>query len=267
MLSPKTAGMIGAVLATLCGPAFGQADDVADVPSQQRRAGGDENRRYFLIRPADMGGRPKEGYGLVVILPGGNGSADFHPFVKRIYKHAVPAGYLAAQPVAVQWRSGQKIVWPTALSRVPGQQFTTEEFIQSVVFDVRATHKIDPHKVFLLTWSSSGPAAYTESVSEKSPITGAFIAMSVFRPQMTGRSPVLKGRRFYLYHSPQDRVCPFRMAKAAEEFLRSKGAEVRLTTYEGGHGWRSPTLYADIRRGLQWLDRSASTQPASDAAR
>ncbi len=265
MLLAKTTVIVG-TFAALCGAAWGQADDVADVPAQERRAGDDENRRYFLIGPPAGVKPPKEGYGLVIVLPGGDGSAEFHAFVKRIYKHAVPEGYVVAQPIAVEWRSGQKTVWPTALSRVPGQKFTTEEFIRSVVVDVKAAHKIDARKVFLLTWSSSGPAAYTESVSEGTPVAGSFIAMSVFRPELLGKSPALKGRRYYLYHSPEDRVCPFRMAQTAHEFLKSKGAEVQMATYRGGHGWRSPTLYADIRRGLEWLDRSASTQPAASVS-
>lgn len=266
MLLAKTTVIVGTVFTALSGAALGQADDVADVPSQERRAGDDENRRYFLIGPVADARPPKEGYGLVVILPGGDGSAEFHPFVKRIYKHAVLAGYLAAQPIAVEWRAGQKVVWPTALSRVPGQKFTTEEFIRSVVADVKTAHKIDARKVFLLVWSSSGPAAYTESVAEGTPVTGAFIAMSVFRPQLLGKFPSVKGKRYYLYHSQEDRVCPFRMVQAAEKFLKAKGAEVQMATYKGGHGWGSPTVFPDIHRGLQWLDRSASTQPASAAS-
>jgi hypothetical protein len=68
------------------------ADDVADVPSQDLRAGGDAQKRYFLIGPAKDAKAPAAGYGLVVILPGGDGSADFHPFVKRIFKNSLPEG-------------------------------------------------------------------------------------------------------------------------------------------------------------------------------
>src|SRR5947209_6991270 len=103
-------------------------DDVADIPSQDLRAGKDENKRYFLIGPTKDAKAPKGGYGLIVILPGGPGSADFHPFVKRIFKHAVPEGYIAAQPVAVTWADTQEIVWPTAGNKklVPEAKFTTE---------------------------------------------------------------------------------------------------------------------------------------------
>src|SRR5262249_42979507 len=73
--------------------------DVADIPSKELKAGGDADKRYFLIGPNKDAKGPTDGYGLVVILPGGDGSAEFNPFVRRIYKNALPDGYLAAQPV------------------------------------------------------------------------------------------------------------------------------------------------------------------------
>ena len=77
-------------------------DDVADIVSQDLRVGKDEHKRYFLVEPPKNSKAPKKGYGLIVVLPGGDGSADFHPFVKRIYKNAIPEDYLLAQPVAVK---------------------------------------------------------------------------------------------------------------------------------------------------------------------
>jgi hypothetical protein len=97
--SPRLVALL--YLAAALAPAAAQ-DDVADVPSQDLKAGKDDNKRYFLIGPAKGAKAPKGGYGLVVVLPGGAGTADFHPFVKRIYKNALPEGYLAAQPVAVK---------------------------------------------------------------------------------------------------------------------------------------------------------------------
>ena len=77
-----------------------------EVPSEKLRAGGDENKQYFLIGAAKDKKAPKDGFGLVVIMPGGDGSAEFHPFVKRLYEHALPGGYLAAQLIAVKWTQG-----------------------------------------------------------------------------------------------------------------------------------------------------------------
>src|SRR5262245_14481440 len=151
-------------------------DDVADVVSRDLRAGKDSHKRYFLIESPKAGTAPKEGYGLLVVLPGGDGSADFHPFVKRISKNAVPEGYVVAQPVAVKWTEGQEIVWPTAKDRVEGMKFSTEEFIDAVIEDVAGKYKLDPRRVFTLTWSSSGPAGYAASLG-CTRVTGSFIAM------------------------------------------------------------------------------------------
>lgn len=229
-------------------------DDVADIPSRDSTVGKDKNKRYFLVGPRKEAQAPKEGYGLVVLLPGGSGSADFHPFVKRIYKNAVPEGYLLAQPVAVKWTEKQQIIWPTASVKAEGMKFTTEEFIEAVIDDVAATHKLDPKRIFTLTWSSSGPAAYAASLSSKK-ITGSFIAMSVYKPNELPELKKAKGHGYYLYHSEDDRVCPYRMAEAAEKELKELGAKVTLKTYDGGHGWRGP-LWDDIREGLEWLEKN-----------
>ena len=243
------------LLAVVAG-AYGQAEDVADIPSQDLRVGGDENKRYFLIGPKRGAREPREGYGLVVVMPGGSGTADFHPFVKRIYKHALPERYLVAQPVAVKWTPGQRIVWPTRTHPVPKQEFSTEEFVEAVVKDVQEEHTVDERFIFTLTWSSSGPAAYAISLQEGTPITGSFIAMSVFKPDQLPPLKRAEGRPYYLYHSPEDKVCPFRMAEAARDALAGYGARVQLVTYRGGHGWRG-NVYGNIKRGIRWLERSA----------
>ena len=229
-------------------------DDVADIVSQDLRAEKDEHKRYFLIAPPKDAKAPKKGYGLLVVLPGGDGSANFHPFVKRIYKYAVPEGYLLAQPVAVKWTEKQEIVWPTDKNRVEGMKFSTEEFIDAVIKDVAGKYKLDPGRAFTLTWSSSGPAAYAASLSSDR-ITGSFIAMSVFKPDLLPPLEKAKGHAYFLYHSPDDRVCPYRMARQASRELKKSGARVKLATYEGGHGWRAG-LYDHIREGVQWLEKN-----------
>lgn len=232
-------------------------DDLADIPARDLTIGKDKNKRYFLIGPKKEAEAPKEGFGLVVILPGGPGTADFHPFVKRIYKNSVPEGYVVAQPVAVKWTDDQEIVWPTAKVKAEEMKFTTEEFIESVIDDVAAKHKLDPRKVFTLSWSSSGPAAYAASLSSKK-ITGSFVAMSVYKPRELPHLKQAKGHAYYLYHSEDDRLCPYRMAEAAEKELKELGAKVTLQTYDGGHGWRGP-LWEDIRTGLDWLEKNHAT--------
>jgi predicted esterase len=232
------------------------ADDVADVPSQDIKIGGDEKQRYFLIGPTKDSKAPDGGRGLVIIMPGGDGSADFHPFVKRIVKHALPEGYLAAQPVAVKWQANPKIVWPTETNKVAEMKFSTETFVEAVIADVAVKHKLDPKRIFTLSWSSSGPAAYAISLSSKK-VVGSFIAMSVFDPKTLPPLDAAKGHAYFLYHSPDDRVCPYRMAKEAEKTLKERGAKVQLTDYAGGHGWRGG-LYEQIRGGIDWLEKNAA---------
>lgn len=234
-------------------------DDVADVPSKDLRAGKDENKRYFLIGPKADATAPTGGYGLIVILPGGPGTADFHPFVKRIFKYAVPDGYVVAQPVAVKWTEKQQVVWPTKKLPAEKMKFTTEEFVEAVIGDVAAAHKLDPQRIFTLSWSSSGPAAYAVSLNCPK-VTGSFIAMSVFRPDWLPGLEKAKDHGYFLYHSPDDKVCPFRMAEQAVKDLEAKGAKVKLVTYEGGHGWRG-NIYGNIREGVQWLEANHAPAP------
>jgi RNA polymerase sigma factor (sigma-70 family) len=229
--------------------------DVADIPALEKKAAGDVNKRYFMIGPKKNTKAPAEGYGLVVILPGGDGSAEFLPFVKRIYKNALPDNYLAAQPIAKNWAPAQQIVWPTKTNPVDKMQFNTEEFVDAVIQDVNKKFKIDRKKVFTLSWSSSGPAAYATALRNPHSVAGSFIAMSVFNPRFLPPLEGGKGHSFYLLHSEQDRVCPYRMAEQAKQSLTEIGAKVRLETYEGGHGWRGD-VFGNIHAGIGWLEKN-----------
>ena len=229
--------------------------DVADIPAQELQAAGDAHKRYLLIGPKINSKPPAEGYGLVVIMPGGDGSAEFHPFVKRIYKNALSDAYVAAEPIAIQWTPNQQIVWPTKTNPVAGMKFVTEEFVEAVIEDVAKKHKLDRTRVFSLSWSSSGPAAYATSLQAKRSVNGSFIAMSVFNPKYLPALSSAKGHAYYLYHSQEDRVCPFRMASEAKNSLAENGATVWLETYEGGHGWRG-NIYHDIHNGIEWLEKN-----------
>ena len=68
-------------------------DDVADVSSEELQVGKNENMKYFLIGAEKGEKAPSKGYGLLVVMPGGGGGRDFHGFVKRIFKNALPKGY------------------------------------------------------------------------------------------------------------------------------------------------------------------------------
>jgi predicted esterase len=238
------------------------APDVADVPTQDLRLGKDEQKRYLLAGPRKDEQEPKSGFGVLVVLPGGDGSAGFHPFVKRVYKNAVPEGFLVVQPVAPMWTPEQQIVWPTGKSKVAGMQYTTEEFVEGILEELAKSRKIDPARVFTLSWSSSGPAAYVLSTRKKGLVKGSLIAMSVFHPNELDLD-LAKDRAFYILHSPDDLVCPFRMAEEARDTLRKKGAKVEFGTYLGGHGWKEDP-FGKIRKGLAWLlDPKRKQEPAA----
>ena len=189
-----------------------QADplaDVADTPAQDLRIGGDAKKRYFLIGTRDA--RPPDaGFGLLIVLPGGDGSADFGPFIRRMHKNALKDRWLVAQAVAPKWDEEQfkRVVWPTATLPYPAAKFTTEEFVREIVADVKTRAKIDPRRVILLGWSSGGPACYAMALRKETPVTGAFIAMSVFRPGQLPGLENAKDKAFFLLQSPQDRVTP-----------------------------------------------------------
>jgi uncharacterized protein (TIGR03067 family) len=237
-------------------------EDVADVPSRRLRAGGDDNKRYYLIGAAPKAKGPEGGYGLIVVLPGGDGGADFNPFVRRIWKNGLPEGYLVAQPVAVKWRAKQEVTWPTKKLPDAGMKFGTEEFVSEVVKDVARRHTIDRGRVFALGWSAGGPAAYAVSLAKGGPVTGAFVAMSVFKPALLPDLAEAKGRAWFLHHAKDDRLVPFRFAEQARDALADAGAKVELHTYEGGHGWHGD-VYGDIRTGVEWLEKN-HPKPAAE---
>ncbi len=230
-------------------------DDVADVPSEEFQAGKDAQKKYFLIGTKADAKPPEKGCGLIVVLPGGDGSAAFNPFVRRIYKNSIPEGFLMAQMVSVEWTPGQfkKLVWPTQKSATPGMKFTTEEFFDAVVRDAGQRQKIDASRVYTLSWSSGGPAAYAIAIRKNKPVAGSFVAMSVFNSKAHDLSHA-KGQAFFLYQSGEDSVTPLEHAETAKTTLLGAGADVELKTYSGGHGWKG-RFYPEIRAGLEWLDR------------
>ena len=218
--------------------------------------GGDAQQRYFLHGPGPDAKAPSKGWRLLVVMPGGNGSADFAPFVGRIRENALGDDWLIAQIVAPRWDEEQVIVWPTKRSPTQGMEFTCEELFAAVVKDVGERRELDPRYLFTLTWSSSGMLAYTLALDEDSGVTGSFIAMSVYKPDQLPSLKTAKGKPFYLLHSPEDQVCPLRMAEQARDELDEVGAQVEFVTYSGGHGWHGD-VFGTLRTGLSWLESKA----------
>lgn len=251
MRSTRTAVLL--LSALMLGGGDAAPDDVADVPSERRTIEGDANRAYLLISQAAAECSSK-GCALLVVLPGGDGSESFHPFIKRIRTHALPDDFIVAQPIAVKWSPQQQIVWPTEKSRVPGQQFTTEQLVLDVIADVQKQRSIDPGRIYCMGWSSSGPAVYALTLQDKTPITGFYVSMSVYRPSQLPPVANAKGRSIYIEHSPQDDVCLFPMAQQAHDELDAAGARTTLQTYQGGHGWVGD-VWGRISAAIKWLEK------------
>jgi predicted esterase len=235
----------------------------AEPPAETLLAGGNERMAYFLIGPAAEAEPPEDGFRLLLVLPGGDGSADFHPFVRRIAEHALDDHCLVAQLVAPRWTPEQfnRVVWPTRGLKIEAAEFLTEDFIRAVVADVKARHKVDDRLVFALGWSSGGPPVYAAGVDPKSPVRGLLVAMSVFKPALLGDLAGVEGKAVYVLHSPQDFI-PMRMAESARDLLAKAGATTTLATYDGGHGWHGD-VYGNIRRGVRWLEHESAEREAA----
>ena len=234
---------------------------LAEPPVEQRHAGDNDKMQYFLIGPKTSEA-PKDGYKLLLVLPGGDGSADFQPFVTNIAANSLSDDYIVAQMVAPKWRDDpNRIAWPTEKIRDPKATFTTEAFIDAVFADVKAKHKIDEKHVYALGWSSGGPPIYSAALRAKTPLTGAFVAMSVFHPTAYPPAKNAAGRAFYILHSPTDFIA-MRFPQNAKNVLSKAGAKVELQTYEGGHGWHGD-VFGMISTGIEWLEKQPKSKPAA----
>ncbi len=229
--------------------------EIADAPpGEDITIAGDANKRYILHNPA--GEAPAGGYKLLVVLPGGDGSADFAPFVANVAARAMPEGYIVAQGVAPVWTdSPDRIVWPT--KNLPGENmlFPTEQLVEDIIRDVRGRHALDAGNIYVLGWSSGGPASYASTIRAGSPVRGAFVAMSVFKPEMLPALGGAAGKGFYILHSPTDFI-PMRFPEDARDRLTRSGARTNLVPYEGGHGWHGDA-FGMIRAGVEWLEKNA----------
>ncbi|MCH8316782.1 MAG: hypothetical protein IIA64_12495, partial [Planctomycetes bacterium] len=153
------------------------AEDVADIPADDRRAQDDPYKRYILIGGRGDQSAPPTGYKVLLVLPGGPGSPDFHTFIKRIYRHVLSDEYLLAQIVAPEWdrQQAKELVWPTATNPHKSMKFATEQFIDAVLDEIDQDFAIDERHIFVLAWSSSGPATYAIALLPNTRVTGAFV--------------------------------------------------------------------------------------------
>jgi predicted esterase len=227
-------------------------------------AGGDADKKYFLIPPAARQQvPPPHGYKLLLVLPGGDGSADFHDFVRSIHRQALPEDFIVAQLIAPRWSAEQfeKVVWPTRTNAFEGMKFSTEQFIDAVIDDVASKHMVDTRHIYALAWSSGGPAVYAASLAEGSRLRGALVAMSVYWPQNLPDRAGARGKAFYLLHSPEDFI-PMSHPETALQELTAAGATAKLATYKGGHGWHGD-VFDNIREGIDWLQKQQSSEAST----
>jgi predicted esterase len=174
---------------------------------------------------------------------------------------------VVAELIAPQWTNDEnRIVWPSKLFPDPNAQFTTEEFIAAVINDISKSRKIDDRFVFTLGWSSSGHVLYSASMTEPK-VRGSIIAMSRFIQGVFPNLELARGKNYFLYQSPDDKICRFAEAQIAEQVLTEHGANVRLVSYPGGHGWAPNTPHYDrIKEGIEWLKGLNSPTAASTNA-
>lgn len=228
--------------------------DKNDIENEIEVKVGKGTGRYLFI-PAKTKQTSSGGHALLIVLPGGNGSADFHPFVKRIHENALSEDFILAQPIARQWTKNQRIVWPIEDSKTNAMKYTTEELVEAVIDDISKKQKLDSNRIYLLAWSSGGPAAYATVLQKETQVSGAFIAMSVFKPKQLPDFANAKQRSIYLLHSPEDRICPYWMAKSAHDTFTKAEVQTNLVDYPGGHGWKG-NVYSNIRQGIDWLQKT-----------
>jgi predicted esterase len=228
------------------------SEDVADLPSLDINVDKDENKRVFLIGLEEGAKAPRGGYGLIVVMPGGDGGPGFASFVHRLHQNSAPDDYLTLQMIAPEWKEGQKQIWSLERNRVTGAKFSTEEFVSDAIKEVGSRTKLNKKKILTLSWSSGGPAAYSLSLQKKTPIKGSLIRASGFYPDRFPSLTRAKGHRYYLMQSPTDEITEFHHAETARDALEKKGAKVNLVSYEGGHGWRG-NFWPQIKSGFEWL--------------
>ena len=230
-----------------------------EVISKECSAGGDVNKKYFLISSGDETNVNNAGFGLIVVLPGETGGADMLDFVKEIYKDSFDKNFIVAQLVAKRWNRKQRITWPTETDKVDGQLFSTEEFIEAVIADVRSKYNINKQQIFSFCWDSAGQAGYMASVRKDTPIAGSLIVMSNFQISWLGSNiGNANGKAYYIMHSVADDICPVEMPQLAYKIIADNGGIVKMEMYKGGHGWQGNSL-GMVKLGMRWLSKDKTS--------
>ncbi|MDD5008940.1 MAG: hypothetical protein PHC68_11160 [Syntrophorhabdaceae bacterium] len=238
-------------------PIFNVGAKIEGIKSVQREVHNNSNMKYWVLAPKNI---PKEGFGLIVVLAGGDGDGGKNvPFWENVIMRSLEDRYIVVLPVAPKWDKNQEITWPTDRHRdtVKGMQFTTEEFVSELVDEIVKENKINSNHIWLHGVSSGGPAVYTISLSHPACFKGYYVLSSVFKIDWLPSLYLAKGKKYYIQHSQEDKICPFWMAKKAAFQLRENGAIAELDLFQGPHGYPFKEGHPDwysIKAAFSWLE-------------
>ncbi len=239
-------------------PVFNVKAEVEGIKSVQRQVRNNSNMKYWILVPNNV---PKEGCGLVVVLAGGDGDGGKTvPFWKNVIRNSLGDRYIVVLPVAPKWDKDQTITWPTDKCKdvVKGMRFTTEEFVSELVGEVVKENKINPDYIWLHGISSGGPAVYAISLSNPDCFKGYYVLSSVFKIDQLPSLSLAKGKKYYIQHGLEDKICPLWMAKKAVFQLGENGAVTELDLFQGPHGYPFKDGYPDwdrIKAAFTWLEK------------
>jgi len=230
--------------------------------------GDDPQHAYWLLCPAYIspttaqnGPVPpprKPTFGLIVGLAEGTGNGeDLTDFWQEAIQKSLKDGYFVALPIAPKWSAKQPAAWLTQqnIGQVKGARFTTEEFLEDIVKDVKSRYPIDPGRLFLHGIGEGGLAAYACSLNATTPFRGFYILSSPFKTAQLPPLTAAKGRRYLIQQSKEDRVTPFFQAAAAEELLKKQAALVKLVATRGEHGYKfAESPWEQVTAAITWLE-------------
>ncbi|MBI2921804.1 MAG: hypothetical protein HYY18_12030 [Planctomycetes bacterium] len=231
-----------------------------ELPHEDLKAGNDAKKRYFLIGPSPKVTIGAEGYGLIVMIPGASQTGeDWLPKAKE-YAQALPnERYLFAFPCSVIWNEKQTNPWPTAKTPEKGMKFCTEDFLEAVVADVKARHKVNVRRVFLYGYQWGAFPAYAAGLRPRSPFTGVIAATGEMKLKDLPAIAGARARGWYLMSWDDPNYCPKGAMEEARAALRKAGARVEFKDFGkeafGGQGC------AALLSAIEWLEKNAGEPP------
>ncbi len=119
-------------------PSWEIPPDLADVPALDLRIADDEKKRYFLIGNVESPSPKKAGRRVLVVMPGGDGSAAFSPFIRRIYPKDIKRRMGDRANRCSEMGERPKRCLAHEISPFSTARFSTEQLFDEVMADVAA---------------------------------------------------------------------------------------------------------------------------------